>query len=121
MDYLKSFIIGSSAPIFIPFTIAVQNIPERKFEVNNYPIYASLYFGTANALSLGMGKMLGLTLKQRLMMINTLSILLIIVWITVNQSYNFETTHRWYQQYLMIIVGHSLAYLGVIQLLEKNI
>lgn len=119
MDYVRSFIIGSSAPIFIPFHVAVQNIPEKNFSAENYPVVASLYFGIMNAISKALGQIFSLTLFQRLFTINIVSIIFVILWITANQSYSFDSICRWLLQYGLIGTGHSTAYLGIMYPLEK--
>lgn len=110
MDYLKAFTIGSSAFTFVPFYVAVTQIPEKKFDIQDYPIQASLYFGTMNVISVAIGELLKLTLWQRLFIINMISIIFIISWITYYQSYNFKSKERWLLQYILIALGHTITY-----------
>lgn len=110
MDYLKAFTIGSSAFTFVPFYVAVTQIPEKKFDIHDYPVKASLYFGTMNMISLAIGELFGLTLWQRLFIINIISIIFIISWITYYQSYDFKSRERWLLQYVLIALGHTMTY-----------
>ena len=118
MEVFKSFVIGSSAPVFIPFMAAVKAIPERKFDDCDYPALASMYFGGMNTMSWMIGKSFELTLFQRLFVINIISIILVASWITYYESYDFKSPERWFLQYLLIALGHTIAYLGIIYTLE---
>ena len=119
MDLVKSFVIGSSAFTFVPFYLVAKGISERKYPIQDYAVKASLYFGTMNALSLVVGRLMGWTLWERLFLINIVSILFITSWITYHQSYAFESRDRWLFQYFLIILGHSIIFLVVIYGLEK--
>lgn len=119
-DYIKSFIIGSSLPVILPFHYAVQQIPETTTIIDKeaYPIQASLYFGSANVLSKLMGNYMGWDLKKRLFITCIFSIILIATNITIRNVYGFTSSWRWIQQYLLITIGHLYAYMFVIYQLE---
>lgn len=118
-DLLKSFVIGSSAFVFLPFYFAVKSIPESKINLLNYTIRASLYFGIMNMIATIIGKQFGLTLWDRLFIINIISIIIIWVTITLLKPYDFKTTSRWILQYILVAIFHSFTYLFTIYNLEK--
>ncbi len=117
-DYIKSFILGSSLPVILPFHYAVQQIPETTFDKETYPIKASLYFGSVNVLSKLIGNYIGWDLKKRLFITCIFSIILIATNITIWNIYQFTSSWRWAQQYLLISIGHIYAYMFVIYQLE---
>lgn len=118
MDYIKSFIIGSSLPVILPFNYVVQQISETTIDKETYPIKASLYFGSANVLSKYIGNHMGWNLKKRLFITCIISILIIIITITFTNVFQFTSSWRWIQQYLLMIIGHIYAYMFVIYQLE---
>ena len=116
---LKSFILGSSAVVFVPFYIAVLSIPESKINLKTYAILAALYFGTMNALAAILRAAFGLSLWNSLLFVTILSILIVSITITIKKPYDFQTKERWLLQYLFIAIGHSFAYLVLIYNMEK--
>lgn len=120
MDYFKSFIIGSSVPIVAPFNYVVQNMKESTYDKRQYPIRASFYFGAMNATSKFIGDQLGWSLWKRLYVVNIISSLLIIFYNTFSmpEFFDFHTKGRWILHYLMIITGHSYAYLMAMHSIE---
>lgn len=119
MDLLKSFVIGSSLPVILPFDYVVYNIQDLQINKETYPIKVATYFGSMNALSKIIGDYFNWNLKKRLYVIYVISILCIIFLITFIQPYNFTCPIRWVQQYILIIIGHAYAYLFAIYNLEK--
>jgi hypothetical protein len=59
---LRSFIIGSSAFIFVPFYFAVAKNPENNINLNTYAVIAALYFGFMNTLATFIGHKYNLSL-----------------------------------------------------------
>ncbi len=118
-DIIKSFVIGSSAVIFVPFYIAVTNTPESRIDLKIYAVTASIYFGTMNVLATIIGKVFDLTLFQRLVVIDIISILIVWTLITIDMPYEFKTRGRELLQYVFVAIGHTLAYLVLIYNLER--
>nr|QBK87544.1 MAG: hypothetical protein LCMAC201_04550 [Marseillevirus LCMAC201] len=121
MDYIKSFVIGSSVLIVLPFYIAVMIIPERTFSLETYPIKVALYFGFMNILALLLGKLFNISLFKRLLLISFISVAIILGAITCNRAYIFESRKRWWLQYLLVVAGHFFTYLVIIYYLEKYV
>lgn len=116
-DFLKSFVIGASPFVFIPFYIAVKNMPELDINLQLYPLEVSLYFGIMNVLATYFGKKYNLLLFQRLVLITILSIIIIWTLITII-PYNFKTYGRYITQYILVMISHTIAYLVIIYNLE---
>ncbi len=115
---LKSFIIGASPFIFVPFYIGVTNIPENIINLKTYPVKASLYFGFMNMLSAYYGMKVGLSLRQRLLWITMISIIMIWIIITVTKPYDFKTQQRWILQYIITAMAHVITFMFIIYNLE---
>ena len=118
-DYLKSFAIGSSGPVVLPFFVGVTRVPERKFDLASYMVQAPLYFGLANVLRLFVKNALGLTSAQSFLLASQLSPAVVSAWITYRGAYDFPTRARWRKQYALLWLAHGFTWLVTIPLLEK--
>ena len=83
MDYAKSFLIGASPLVTLPFYGAVSQIPERNFTLGYYCPAVPLYFGSLNVVSSLVGNYFGWSLQKRLFIISIMSALFIMIWITI--------------------------------------
>lgn len=113
-NILKSFFIGASPIVTIPFYMGVNAIPENTIDFTTYPIKASLYFGTLNALATASG----LDLQRRLMYAAMISVILIWIIITIAIPYEFKTKSRWVLQYIITGFAHVFTFLFTIYNLE---
>ncbi len=59
MDLVKSFVIGLSLPVVLPFYYVVKNISKTTIDKERYPIVAAFYFGSMNVASKIMGNYMG--------------------------------------------------------------
>lgn len=118
MDYLKSFVIGSSFPVFIIFFISIFYIGgKNSYTHEQYAILAPLYFGIMNMLSLYLSKKFDLELRSRLFITSIISIIFIICIATI---LNYEKG-KMAKYYLSIIILHLIAFNIILYTLEKNI
>lgn len=115
---LKSFIIGSSLPVFALFFLAVRKIDPlvRNFSYQDYTLIAPLYLGLMNLLG---GILFSGT--HRYLYTGLLSGVVVALAATLFKSYNFETNKRWYQYYLYIILKHIIVFSVIIQTLSNMI
>lgn len=113
---IVAFAIGSSILVILPFLLGVYLIPDIRSQINltTYPLIAATYFGVMNVLSLLLGEIFDLSLFQRLLVITVFSVLIVSFWVTYRQTYTWTKPSRWLLQYLLIAVGHSIAFLGII-------
>ena len=94
MDYLKSFTIGTSGPVFFPH-IASLALRDKDFYDYSFKIYSligPIYYGLMNMLSVYLGKIFNLSLELRLFLISVLSILFIV-------SLNIFVSRKKYKPY----------------------
>lgn len=121
-QYLKSFVIGSSAPVVFPFFWGVSKfLPEKKFSYVNYSFKAPAYFGLTNMLSLYLAKKFNLSAGKRFLLMSQVSPLFVSSWITAKKAYDFPTKKRWLQQYALLWLVHGITWLATIQYLENNV
>lgn len=119
-NILKSFIIGSSFPVILPFFYVVSNIPThlRNYSYFTYTWVAPLYLGIINVLATLIGQKWGLSLRQRYLLVGPLSGLLVGWLATMFETYNYDR-QEWVKYYLRIIFNHLLIFNTVIYFLEK--
>lgn len=94
MDYLRSFIIGSSGLVVFQFfaTLALQKKGVYTIPYKKYSILAPIYFGLMNILSLYIGKTYNLSLERRFFIISIISILFTV-------SFNYFFSSKKYKPY----------------------
>ena len=123
--YLKSFVIGSSMPVFMNFFLSVQNIQNRdpqksRYTYEQYTIVAPLYLGFMNMIALYVGNTFGLSLRQRLLVISLISAAFVAGLAKLNVSYQF-TDREWLDYFAWILLKHLFTYNVLIYLLEVTI
>jgi len=124
MDYLTSFIIGTSPLItfqhFAPMALQNKtNIPYKK-----YAILAPLYYGLMSMLALGIGKQFDLSLELRLFITSIISIIFIT---SLNyfysrkryEPYKSYTTKEWLYYIIRNGSRHIIAFNLIMLYLEK--
>lgn len=121
MTYLKSFIIGSSYPVFAPFYYAVYNSqPKKTYTYYNYTMIAPLWFGLWNIISLMLAKHFDLNLRMRYVLVSILSAFSIMIIATYLKSYDFTST-EWLKYYLYIFIKYLIVWNLIIYSIEKYI
>lgn len=118
-NYLKSFVVGSSGPVVLPFFYGVTQLPERKFKLSSYMLTAPLFFGIANVLRVLLKKKLNLTSKSSFLLMSQLSPAATSAWITYRKTYDFPSKARWREQYALLWLAHGFTWLVTIPQLEK--
>ena len=119
MSYLKSFIVGSSYPVFVLFFINVQRI-EKNYKYEQYTLIAPLYFGLINMLSLYIQNMFTLDFRQRYIYISILSSIIVSNIAYFSNAYNY-TVLQWIWYFFRIFVLHFITFNFIIFNLQKNI
>jgi len=123
MDYLKSFVIGTSGLITLPHFayFAFEREKTSDYPFIPYSVLAPLYYGLANMFALYLGKRFGFSLEKRLFITSILSIALIF-----SLSY-FVSKERWepYKSYTMkdwiyYLISNGMKHLASFNLLIYN-
>ena len=121
MKYLKQFVVGSSALVFLPFYYAVQNNqPKKTYTYYKYTLIAPIWFGLWNIISLMLADYFNLSPRMRFFIISVLSSLSIMTIATYFKTYNFTDT-EWKKYYLYIFLKYLFVWNIVIFYLEKYI
>jgi hypothetical protein len=122
MNYLRSFVIGSSFPVFLPFFLTVRLLLAdiKNYDFENYAFVAPLYLGLMNMFSLFISTTFNLSLRHRFIFIGILSPLIVILVARILNSYDY-TTDQWNDYYGRIILKHFIIYNLVIYNLERMI
>lgn len=117
---LKSFIIGSSAPIFLPILYRVSKLPEDRYNYNykDYSVIAPVFYGSVSVLVLLLTKYLksylpgaNMALFYSILIVAIISIIHIIYVEKIVHPYNFTKERDWYRWMAQIIVFYSTSYL----------
>jgi len=121
-DYLRAFVIGSNALVFIPFFIVVRYLKDKRFkDVTPYGYTVPLYFGFMTMFSLFLSSVFNISFKKSLFIVSQISALFVSVYITLRKTYNFRSRSRWYLQYLYVYIAHVFTYLFTIHSLMQII
>lgn len=117
--YIRTFIIGSSIPVVLPFLLSVQKLgTEKNYTYETYTIIAPLYFGIMNMISLYIKQRFTLTDRQRYVLIGVISPCLVVMFARLSKSYNFTPT-EWIQYTIRLSLVHFMTWNIVIYSLEQ--
>ena len=121
-SYIRSFVIGSSLPVFMHFFLSVQKIDNKlkNYTYEDYSIIAPLYLGFMNMISLYIGRQFGLTLRERLFYISLISVVFVNIIARYAKSYNYSKK-EWMKYTLWIFLKHLFTYNILIYLLEVSL
>jgi hypothetical protein len=114
---LKSFIIGSSLPVFLPFFLSVQNIdPHTKtYSYQNYTIIAPIYLGLMNVIGAYL-----FNGPNRFLYTGFLSGLTVSFIASYLNVYNY-TILEWSNYYFYIILKHVLTFAIVVNFISTHL
>ncbi len=113
IEYLKSFIIGSSILVTFVFLTTVIRYQEKgiiSYKYRNYSILAPIYFGTMTVIAKYISLHTQLSLRISIFMISVVSILCVISFITITKSYPFHNRLDWYRQYVKVALSHLVTF-----------
>jgi hypothetical protein len=121
-NYFRAFIIASSIMVVLPHFLAVAQIDETKmnYTYEQYTIIAPIYYGLMNMLSLYLALTLNLSLRQRFLLIGTLSPLLVISISYFSGAYKYDT-NEWLNYGVNLFIKHFLIWNIVVFFLDKFI
>lgn len=121
-EYLRSFVIGSSFPVFFLWFLRVRNIKKKSWTYENYSLINPFYFGMMNMISLYLSKKykeLEWDLRKRLIVIGIISPLLVSTLTTIFNFYSFTNVSQYLMYYLKIFIWHFFTYNFIIYNLEN--
>lgn len=120
MDYLRSFIIGSSIFTTIPFYLAISKVPDgiRNYSYADYSMIAPIYLGLVNMLSLYISNKYNLTMRQRYLLIGIAAPIFIIFVARAMGTYRF-TDVEWNKYYFRVILHYFFVFNIIVYSLES--
>lgn len=122
IEYIRSFILASSYPVFFPHFLSVSLLDEStiNYTYTQYTFIAPLYYGFMNMLSLWMSKIWNLTRRERYLWIGTISPLIVITFAFLFNSYNY-TPHEWIRYVIVVFCLHFIIFNLIIYSLDRYI
>jgi hypothetical protein len=119
-NYLRAFIIGSSILVILPHFLAVAGLDETKmnYTYKQYTFVAPVYYGLMNMLSLYLALLLNLSIRQRFVLIGSLSPLIVIAFSYFSKTYKYNE-QEWIKYGIQLFIKHFLIWNIVIFLLDK--
>lgn len=122
MNYTRSFVIGSSLPVFLIFFLTIGSIDDttKNYSYKKYTIITPLYFGLVNIVSTYISNKYNISLKKRLFYTSLLSGLFVSIYGRLQKSYNF-TKQEWIMHNLISFIYHFITWYLIIYFIEKNI
>ncbi len=120
-NYLRSFIIGSSWPIFIPFFYGVANLYSPKifnYSYQDYTFIAPVYLGLMNVIATFIGLQFKLSLSCRLLIGSIISFSTVFLITQIYETYKTEYLPNVWQHYGQIFLTHFLVFNFIIYYLE---
>jgi hypothetical protein len=117
--YIKSFIIGSSWPIFIFYFIPVSQYGKMmNLPFTTYTMIAPPFLGLLNVYGMYLKNRYTLSQSQRFFYTGLIGAIFISITITLLQIYNFTTKSRWIRQYINLQIMYFFIFSIVIRSLE---
>ena len=122
-QYLKSFIIGSSWPVFIIFFYGTSQFDPKvlNYSYQSYSFTAPIYLGMMNVLATFIGNIFGFSLRQRMIvggLISGLTIMAIIKYFQTVKFDKFDKFDNIWQHYITIFLTHLFVFNFIIYYLE---
>ena len=120
-EYVKSFVIGSSWLVFILFFIAVSSYNKTKiikYSYDDYTKEAPFLLGCAAVFAKFIHLNYNISLRKSLFLTSLITFSIISTYITFWDLYKFKTNMRWYKQYLLVFIGHFIAFNIIVYNLE---
>jgi hypothetical protein len=123
MEYIRSFVIGSSIPVVLIFYLVFFSIPIgiKKYTNEQYAIVAPVYFGLMNMTSLFVANLLGLSLRSRLLITSIVSIIYVLTFVKLNNLYVFTNNFQLVAYVSTIIIFHLMTFNVIIFGLEQSV
>ena len=121
-NFLRAFIIGSSFPVIFPHFFAVANLDESKinYTYKQYTFVAPIYYGIMNVISLYVAILVGLSRRQRYLLVGTISPLIVISFSLSFQTYTYDT-NQWIRYAVGLFLKHFLIWNIVVFFLDKYV
>lgn len=122
MGALKSFVIGSSIIVMIPFLLGVMAAEQKnttQYNYKTYSIIAPIYIGAFTVLAWWLRNWVGFSLRKSLLTVSIISPTLVVAIAYSIKAYNFTTKKEWLWYAARIYFKHFIVFNIIIYCLEK--
>lgn len=119
-QYLKSFIIGSSFPVVIPFLFTVSQFKPSffHFDYKIYSLIAPLFLGLMNVFYLAVQQVFGLSLTMRFGLMAMIAPTTVLITVYLLNIYTY-TKEQWTSHIIKTYLLYATLSLIVIPYLES--
>lgn len=147
MKYLKQFVVGSCAFVFLPFFYNLNKIIEKKksekldylisntdksapfwwpkeynyYSYERYTLTAPIYFGIWNIISLIISEKFNISMRNRFIIISIISSLYTMTLVTYYNMYDYKIKREYIRYYIKIFISYMIIWNIVIYNIEKYI
>jgi hypothetical protein len=131
--YLRSFVIGSSVLVFLPFFLVINDhiLPlykyisvldpaKRNYTFNSYAMMSPIFLGIANMISLYFSIQYGWSNAARYFWTSITVPKIIILYVYFANMYKFNNMD-WFIYSCMLFTGHFIMWNLVVSYLERNV
>ena len=100
-EYLRSFVIGSSCLVFLPYFYIVSNFDPRQFNFDYtlYTYFAPIALGIMNLISLLLAKKFNISTKNRFLYTSIIAPTMVLFTVIYFNIYNYTLRIKTYQSF----------------------
>lgn len=113
ISLVKSFIVGSSAPVFLPILFRVSRANEGvyNYSYKSYSVIAPLFYGGTSVLITLAKKYFSSSLINTVIVVAILSVIYVIFMEQAADLYNFTKNKEWHKWASRLLMFHSMSYI----------
>lgn len=119
-EYFKSFIIGSSFPVFAIYFYSVAHYSDKEinYSYKDYTLLAPVFLGLLNMFGLYISQKYNLNRWQRFFFTGLFGAIFVSLFITLFKAYNFDNQERWFEQYVGLFVVYIFVFCVIVNLVD---
>jgi len=121
--YLRAFVIGSSAFVFLPYfyLVSVLKSSDFNYDYKSYTFLAPVALGCMNVASLMMAERFNLSANRRFLYAGFIAPTIVLAAVFYFQSYNYTTIHEWAKYMILLYLLYFLVFNYVLFYLDKYV
>jgi hypothetical protein len=121
-EYLRAFVIGSSAFVILPYFYAVSRFKPEKFNFDYMPytFLAPIGLGLVNMYSLLIAKIFNISTKIRFLLTSIITPTLVLLMVFLLNIYNY-TVNEWIEHIIKLYLLYFIVFNGIVYTLDKNV
>jgi hypothetical protein len=121
-EYLKSFVIGSSWLVFLPYFYIVSNFDPSQFNFDYklYTYFAPAALGIMNLISLIIAEKYNITTKNRFLYTSIIAPTLVLITVIYFNIYNY-TILDWFYHTINLYLLYFIVFNYIVYYLDKYV